>query len=88
MITWCSAAGKVRMPLLSSKGNEADRGQARYGITISRPLAGNPTRIFWYSQHADLLAMNASQKINGDTEFQQMWDRPPAIEAAAVSADI
>jgi hypothetical protein len=39
-------------------------------IVVSRPLAGNPTRIFWYSQHADLPAYEREhQAINTDREF-------------------
>jgi hypothetical protein len=42
-------------------------------ITVSRPIAGNPTRIFWYSQHDDLQAYEREhQKINTDSEFLQM----------------
>lgn len=42
-------------------------------ITVSRPFAGNPTRIFWYSQHDDLQAYEREhQKINTDAEFLQM----------------
>ena len=42
-------------------------------IAISRPLAGNPTRIFWSSVHADLASYARDhQTINTDTEFQQM----------------
>jgi hypothetical protein len=42
-------------------------------ITLSRPIAGNPTRIFWSSQHEDLQSYEvAHQKINSDAEFLQM----------------
>lgn len=42
-------------------------------IAISRPLAGNPTRIFWSSTHADLAGYARDhQAINTDTEFQHM----------------
>ncbi|PZM17211.1 NIPSNAP family protein [Rhizobium tubonense] len=42
-------------------------------ITASRPLAGNPTRVFWYSTHDDLQAYEREhQKINTDPEFQKM----------------
>lgn len=42
-------------------------------ISVSRPLAGNPTRIFWYSQHTDLMAYEREHRaINTDPEFQQM----------------
>jgi len=42
-------------------------------IVVSRPLAGNPTRIFWYAQHEDLQAYERDHTaINTDGEFLQM----------------
>jgi hypothetical protein len=49
--------------------------QDKHGITItvSRPISGNPTRIFWSSQHEDLQGYDvAHQKINSDAEFLHM----------------
>ena len=42
-------------------------------ITVSRPISGNPTRIFWHSQHDDLQAYEREhRKINTDPAFLQM----------------
>ena len=42
-------------------------------ISVSRPIAGNPTRVFWSSQHADLQEYERDHlKINSDAEFLQM----------------
>lgn len=42
-------------------------------ITVSRPIAGNPTRIFWSSQHDDLQAYERDHRtINSDMEFVKM----------------
>lgn len=42
-------------------------------ITLSRPISGNPTRIFWSSLHDDLQGYElAHQKINSDAEFLHM----------------
>lgn len=78
MITWLRSAaiasGKVPDAFaFVKKATKLIEDKHDIRITISRPLAGNPTRIFWYSQHADLQSYEREhQKINGDTEFQQM----------------
>lgn len=42
-------------------------------IVVSRPIAGNPTRLFWSSQHDDLQAYARDHGIIGaDAEFLQM----------------
>jgi hypothetical protein len=42
-------------------------------IVVSRPLAGNPTRIFWSCRHDSLEAYaREHQTINTDPEFMQM----------------
>jgi len=78
MITWIRSAaiapGKVAEAFTFVKRAAsliADKHAIR--IVVSRPLAGNPTRIFWYAQHDDLQAFERDhQTINSDAEFLQM----------------
>jgi hypothetical protein len=78
MITWIRSAaiapGKV-VDAFAFVRKAAKLIEDKHAIRIvpSRPLAGNPTRIFWYAQHDDLQAYERDhQKINTDPEFQQM----------------
>ncbi len=78
MITWIRSAaiapGKVG-DAFSFVRKAANIIRDKHNITISvgRPIAGNPTRIFWSSQHASLQEYERDhQKINSDTEFMQM----------------
>jgi hypothetical protein len=78
MITWIRSAaiapGKMGDAVAFVK-KSAKLIQEKHKITISasRPLAGNPTRLFWSSQHEDLQDyVTAHHKINTDLEFQQM----------------
>lgn len=78
MITWIRSAaiapGKVG-DAFSFVRKAARLVQDRHNITISisRPIAGNPTRIFWSSQHPSLQEYERDhQKINSDPEFLQM----------------
>ncbi len=78
MITWIRSAaiapGKVNDAFAFVRKAVAhieDRHAIR--IVASRPLAGNPTRIFWYAQHDDLQAFERDhQAINTDVAFLQM----------------
>src|SRR5580692_5210628 len=78
MITWVRSAaiapGKVGDAFaFVKKATKLVRDKHNVTITVSRPIAGNPSRIFWYSQHGDLQAYEREhQKINGDPEFLQM----------------
>lgn len=78
MITWIRSAatepGKAADAFAFVK-RAAKLVEDRHGVEImvSRPLAGNPTRIFWYSQHKDLMAYEREHRaINTDAEFLQM----------------
>ena len=78
MITWIRSAaiapGKPADAFASvKKAKKLIEDKHDIRIIVSRPLAGNPTRIFWYSQHDDLQAYEREhQKINTDAEFLQM----------------
>jgi hypothetical protein len=78
VITWIRSAaiapGKVG-DTFSFVRKAAKLIQDKHNITISisRPIAGNPTRVFWSSQHAGLQEYERDhQKINSDPEFLQM----------------
>jgi hypothetical protein len=78
MITWIRSAaiapGKVGESFAFVK-KAAKLVQDKHDITISisRPIAGNPTRIFWSSQHQSLQEYERDHlKINSDPEFLQM----------------
>lgn len=78
MITWIRSAaiasGQAQQAFAFVK-KAAKLVEDKHGIkiVISRPLAGNPTRIFWYAQHDDLQAYERDHtKINTDGEFLQM----------------
>jgi hypothetical protein len=78
MITWIRSAvivpGKMGDAVaFVKKSTKLIQEKHHLTISASRPLAGNPTRLFWSSQHPDLQEyVNAHQKINTDPEFQQM----------------
>ena len=83
MIIWIRsaaiAAGKAGDAVaFVNKATKLIHDKHKVTITASRPIAGNPTRIFWSSQHDDLQGYElAHQEINSDPEFLQM-----AIEAS------
>ena len=78
MITWIRSAaiapGKVPDALaFVKKAAKLIEDKSNVKITVSRPIAGNPTRLFWQSQHDDLHAFERDhQKINTNAEFLQM----------------
>jgi hypothetical protein len=78
MITWVRSAaiapGKVGDTFaFVKKAAKLIQDKHNITITVSRPIAGNPTRIFWSSQHENLQDYERKhQKINTDTEFLQM----------------
>jgi hypothetical protein len=78
MITWIRSAaiapGKVTDAFtFVKKASKLIEENYAIRITVSRPLAGNPTRIFWYAQHDDLAAYEHDhQTINNDAAFLQM----------------
>lgn len=78
MITWIRSAaiapGKVNDAFAFVR-KAAQLIEENYAITItaSRPLAGNPTRIFWSAQHEDLAAYERDHRtINTDAAFLKM----------------
>lgn len=63
----------TRSLCLREKGLRTHREKHAISINVSRPLAGNPTRIFWYAKHDDLQAYERDHRaINTDGEFLQM----------------
>jgi hypothetical protein len=78
MITWIRSAaiapGKVPDAIsFVKKATKLIEDKHSIKIIVSRPIAGNPTRIFWYCQHKDLQAYEREHRtINSDPEFMQM----------------
>ena len=78
MITWIRSAaiapGKVVDAFaFVKKATKLIDDKHNIKITVSRPMAGNPTRIFWYSQHDDLQSYEREHRtINTDPAFLQM----------------
>ena len=78
MITWIRSAaiapGKVPEAFaFVKKASDLIERKHAISIVVSRPLAGNPTRIFWHARHDDLQAYERDHRtINTDGEFLQM----------------
>ena len=78
MITWIRSAAVTpgHMPdaiAFVKKASKLIENKHGIRIVVSRPIGGNPTRIFWSCQHADLQAYEREhQTINTDAEFMQM----------------
>jgi len=78
MITWIRSAaiapGKVADAFtFVARAAKHIEDEHAINIVVSRPLAGNPTRIFWYAQHEDLQAFERDHRtINSDVAFLQM----------------
>jgi hypothetical protein len=78
MITWIRSAaiapGKAAETFsFVRKAAKLIQDKHQITISVSRPIAGNPTRVFWSSQHENLQAYERDhQKINSDAEFLQM----------------
>ena len=59
-------------------------------IAVGRPIAGNPNRVFWRSEHADMAEYEADhRKISTDGEFLQiMREAGPCFVAETTHDEI